>query len=384
MFPGRCYGTGVPQMRVKVRIRESTVTVDVGPGHQRLKWLAMVALQRYADASVPTDPSAAVMSHAEVAVGLMDAEGNELPPNKSVRVALKDGEEVFALLQRDEEITTSIPTAKGTSKFLMMQGAAPSKCIISGPGITYALAGQPAMFSLQARDTYGNLTSNGGERFEVKVSVPDSLTAKQLAELERDPPPTVVDRGDGSYLVSHTMTKKGRYDVSVELDGEPIAGSPFSTVATKTCAQHRAAAACVGLPPRRQPPDCSGAHCTRGGTRPPTCPDRSRAADDQVRPASGEWRRARPLFARGDLHLRPDDRGLWRLHQQDQRRPAIQQHPPDLAHREDEVGDAEGHRQAAVAPRRLHLVPLRKHSPRLRCAVRPAPPTPIPTDSDEP
>ena len=46
------------------------------------------------------------------------------------------------------------------------------------------MAGQPATFSLQARDTYGNLTSNGGERFEVKVSVPDSLNAKQLAELK--------------------------------------------------------------------------------------------------------------------------------------------------------------------------------------------------------
>ena len=51
---------------------------------------------------------------------------------------------------------------------------------------------------------------------------------------EPDEPPTIEDRGDGSYIVSHSMARKGRYGVSVELDGEPIAGSPFATVAVKT------------------------------------------------------------------------------------------------------------------------------------------------------
>ena len=211
-------------MRVSVRVRDAAIWVDVGPGHQRLKWLAMVALQRYA-AMASADGSIQI-SHAHVATGLMDAEGNELPPNKSVRVALADGQEVFALLQADEDDNAAVKGAKGTSRFMRMQGAAPNKCIISGPGVTYTLMGQAATFSLQARDTYGNLTTNGGEKFEVKVSMPDSLTGKALAEAEKDPPATITDRGDGSYLVSHTMTRKGRYDVSVELDGEPIAGSP--------------------------------------------------------------------------------------------------------------------------------------------------------------
>ena len=200
-------------MRVSVRIRDSAVWVDVGPGHQRLKWLAMVALQRYAEMANPE--GSITLSHAHVATGLMDAEGNELPPNKSIRVALADGQEVFAMLQQDEEDNATVKGAKGTSKFLMMQGAAPAKCIISGPGVTYAIVGQSVFFMLQARDTYGNLTSNGGEKFEVKVSVPDLLTKRQLDELERDPPATVIDRGDGSYVVTHAMTRKGRYDVRV-------------------------------------------------------------------------------------------------------------------------------------------------------------------------
>ena len=82
-------------MRVRVRIRDALVNVDVGPGHQRLKWLAMVALQRYAE--MPSSDGTIGISHAHVATGLMDSEGNELPPNKSIRVALSDGDEVFAM-----------------------------------------------------------------------------------------------------------------------------------------------------------------------------------------------------------------------------------------------------------------------------------------------
>ena len=155
--------------------------------------------------------------------GIMDAEGNELSPNKSIRVALADGQEVFVLLQADEEDTAAIKGARAPPT-LRMQGAAPAKCIISGPGVTYGLVNQAASFTLQARDTYGNLTSNGGEKFEVTVSWPDSISQKDRDKgAEKDPPATITDRGDGSYLVSHCMTRKGRYDVKVELDGEPLA-----------------------------------------------------------------------------------------------------------------------------------------------------------------
>ena len=106
-------------------------------------------------------------------------------------------------------------SAKGTSKFLMMQGAAPSKCIMSGPGVTCALAGHSAFFWLQARDTYGNLTSNGGEKFEVRVSRPDSLTEKQKAEIEPDAQPEILDRGDGSYEAKYTVSESGDYALHV-------------------------------------------------------------------------------------------------------------------------------------------------------------------------
>lgn len=262
-----------------------------------------------------------------VATGLMDAEGNLLPPNKSIRVALEDGQEVFALLQVQLALRAKLPHflllivcavvrprrndclpspawqadeedkggqgGKGTSMFLMSQGAAPNKCIINGPSVTYAKELEELYFYLTARDTYGNLARNGGEMFNVKISGPEGYQPKELEAKEQelkakgllDVPPKIEDRKDGarpparrlaatgsscrslppgrflkplaapfrrlsltsrltlasprmpllllagSYIVSHSMRLKGKYEVSVELDGEPIAGSPFSTVA---------------------------------------------------------------------------------------------------------------------------------------------------------
>ena len=106
---------------------------------------------------------------------------------------------VRVALQGDEE-KSSRPGGKGTSMFLMSQGAAPNKCIINGPSVTYALAGQPLYLYLTARDTYGNLARNGGEFFNVKISPPDSYTQKQIEQMgtEPDEPPMIEDRKDGA------------------------------------------------------------------------------------------------------------------------------------------------------------------------------------------
>lgn len=49
-------------MKVRVRVRDYTVHVDVGPGHQRLKWLAMVALQRYQEDNIIIDAGKFLLS----------------------------------------------------------------------------------------------------------------------------------------------------------------------------------------------------------------------------------------------------------------------------------------------------------------------------------
>ena len=37
----------------------------------------------------------------------------------------------------------------------------------------------------------------------------------------------VKDMGDGSYMVTYVVPKRGNYMLSVDCDGRPIMGSPF-------------------------------------------------------------------------------------------------------------------------------------------------------------
>ena len=150
-------------MRVRVRVRDHTLEINVGQGSQRLKWLAGISLQRYEE-TIGEDSGKEAFSSAHVATGIMDAAGTLLPPNKSIRVALEDMQEVFVLVQADDDPKCAdAKGARGTSKFLMAQGAAPTKCIIHGPSTSCAHVGQAAFFYITARDAYGNLSRNGGE-----------------------------------------------------------------------------------------------------------------------------------------------------------------------------------------------------------------------------
>ena len=221
-------------MRVRVRVRDHTLTINVGQGSQRLKWLAVISLQRYEE-TIGEDSGEKVFSSAHVATGIMDAAGTLLPPNKSIRVALEDMEEVFVLVQADDDPKgADAKGARGTSKFLMAQGAAPTKCIIHGPSNTVAHVGQANFFYITARDAYGNLSRNGGEFFDVKFEGPEppGPNCKQsvMAAAGEHVPAACHDNGDGSYTITQTLAKRGKYEVSVNLDGEPIAGSPFPVV----------------------------------------------------------------------------------------------------------------------------------------------------------
>ena len=55
---------------------------------------------------------------------------------------------------------------------------------------------------------------------------------------------TITDNGDGTYTVSYVVDQPGQYQVNVELDGEPLKGSPFSVTAgtepvNNQCVDHK-------------------------------------------------------------------------------------------------------------------------------------------------
>ena len=75
------------------------------------------------------------------------------------------------------------------------------------------LAGQRRSFVVRTHDAWGNACDRGGAR--LALSVPDPVACE------------VTDMGDGKYEVEWQASVSGVYLVSVMLDGEHIADSPW-------------------------------------------------------------------------------------------------------------------------------------------------------------
>jgi Filamin/ABP280 repeat len=91
-----------------------------------------------------------------------------------------------------------------------------SECVATGATNT-AIAGVSQLFHVQLRDEFqNNITNNPGPAFVVFVSGSDDSA---------DGKATYV--ADGVFAVSYTITKAGSYSISVKVDGESVANSPF-------------------------------------------------------------------------------------------------------------------------------------------------------------
>ncbi|KAJ0050245.1 hypothetical protein NL108_014312 [Boleophthalmus pectinirostris] len=89
-----------------------------------------------------------------------------------------------------------------------------SKVRVSGPGLTSGIpASFPVEFNIDARDAgEGQLSDQDG----------------------RSKPASIHDNGDGTYTVSYTPDRTGRYTISVTYGGDAIPGSPHRVRATAT------------------------------------------------------------------------------------------------------------------------------------------------------
>ena len=92
-------------MRVRVRVRDHTLTINVGQGSQRLKWLAMVALQRYAEGGSPD--GAILLSHAHVATGTADGDAETSPRVTPARPKRSREEPAYDETRRRQRTTQS-------------------------------------------------------------------------------------------------------------------------------------------------------------------------------------------------------------------------------------------------------------------------------------
>lgn len=92
-----------------------------------------------------------------------------------------------------------------------------------GPGLQEAIVGEPANFTIQARNKKGDKITTGGSPFDVEVTGPDD----NIVDVK------IIDNKDGTYAVSYHPVEQGKHRVEVMLRGENplfyehLANSPF-------------------------------------------------------------------------------------------------------------------------------------------------------------
>ena len=85
-----------------------------------------------------------------------------------------------------------------------------------GHSLELATAGVQAEFSITAKDLYGNLKTEGNERFLVRFTGTETASG------------VVQDRQDGTYRVLYTLSKSGTYAASVVFGATGTHSQKFS------------------------------------------------------------------------------------------------------------------------------------------------------------
>ena len=97
-------------------------------------------------------------------------------------------------------------------------------------------AGEVNSFTIVSRDSEGNDCATGGEKVEALLLLPprSSDESPLMSKLRSETrgagvPVAALDLGDGRYSASYRVLPAGNYQLSITIDGEHIAGSPFAT-----------------------------------------------------------------------------------------------------------------------------------------------------------
>lgn len=159
----------------------------------------------------------------------------------------------------------------------------PERCTASGAGYSGGAAGEPARLVLLARDAAGRRVREGGAY--VLVCVEAARAGPDAEPIAAE----VVDNGDGSYTATYTVPAKGSYELSVEVNGEPVGNSPFPvffSAPSKDGGGGAAAAAAAA------PPAAGGA----GAAAPPPTAEQAAAAAGAAAAAANAAAASMPML----------------------------------------------------------------------------------------
>jgi hypothetical protein len=188
-------------------------------------------------------PNGTVYEETTVTITILDDEGNPILNLKDKLLVSMSGdnedEELSEIIDNGDGTYTITYTPKvvGTDTFtITLDGEeVPGGPFVSniGPGPASAanttatvpggLAGVSTTVTITVRDAYDNLLTGQASNLNLAVtSGPNTGTVFS----------SVTDNGDGTYTVSYTPTQAGTDQVNITLGGNPISGSPYSSVVT--------------------------------------------------------------------------------------------------------------------------------------------------------
>jgi filamin len=97
---------------------------------------------------------------------------------------------------------------------------APTQCDVQANSSSLIRAGERAEFRIIARDTFGNVRSQGGDEFAVMVRMVEGPGKTEVQA-------NVSEESKGFYKASFVVKHTGVYQVTVTADAQPIKGVPF-------------------------------------------------------------------------------------------------------------------------------------------------------------
>ena len=97
---------------------------------------------------------------------------------------------------------------------------APAQCDVQANSSSLVRAGERAEFRIIARDTYGNVRSQGGDEFAVLVRMVEGPGKTEVQA-------HVTEESKGFYKAAFVVKHTGVYQVLVTAEGQPIKGVPF-------------------------------------------------------------------------------------------------------------------------------------------------------------
>ncbi|NBC25997.1 MAG: hypothetical protein GVY08_03980 [Bacteroidetes bacterium] len=107
-------------------------------------------------------------------------------------------------------------TPQGSSQPFDIVPAAPAPAGSSAE-VPNGTAGEPTDISISINDSFGNPVPGVADAISLSISGSNSAS------------PEVSGTGDGIYMASYTPTTAGIDRIEIEINGEPISGSPFSS-----------------------------------------------------------------------------------------------------------------------------------------------------------